>query len=483
MKDISKKQEFTEHLSYIIKKYGLRSKIQQKIFNELKDKMEELDITRLLSGNNQPQLLADLNLLLFSRAFYNALKETEGVPEKDYKSINPISVFTDNEFNEALHVSLNKIKNKDSITFHNVYREEHKKFGYIYRVPAASVDQIAHMADNNITNYNYKAQREAMQKEIFGVEIKVPKIFPEKREEITKEILNNDYYPVGTILINVLKNGYDKIHFVPILAENIGDLTLYKVEGSTNDIIDGANRQQAIVNAYLEAKEKNIQLDTHFKIDVLNVPLLNSNDCITQINKQTPIDSDRVKILDTSKYMSIVKDINIYENEETNILYQKLGESLNEYQTFNKIATMQVFADGLEDHFKDILNKNNPINQRNVFQYQIHFFNEWFGNLFSYLENIENTKKDSVLFDRNMFYCYVYISKKIYNLYNNDKKQWENIVQQITKTFDFSKTNKDWHNLKTTGKLTPTAKKELLQYIDNKLNNIIQSTIRIVNIE
>jgi len=473
MKDISKKQEFTEHLSYIIKKYGLNIKIQKKILEQLKNKIQEIDITRLLSGNNQPQFLTDMHLLLFSQAFYYALKETEGVPEKDYELINPHILFTENEFNEALHVSLIKNRKKDSITFHNVIRVPHKKFGYMYRIPMATVEEITYMADNNITNYNYKAQREAIKKPMFGQEIKIPKIFPEKQEKITEKILNNDYYPVDTIIINVLKNGSDKLDFNPTLNESIGDLTLYKVEGSTNDIIDGANRQQAIVKANLISKEENIPLNTFFKIDILNVPLLNSNDCITQINEQTPISNDRIQILDTSKYMLMAKDINIYQSNEPNILYQKLGEGLNEYNELNKISTIQVFANGLEEHFKDILNKNNPISQRNVFQYQIQFFNEWFGNLFDYLENVTKTKKETVLFDINMFYCYIYIARKLYDVYNKDKIKWENLIQQITTFFDFKKTNQKWEKLKTTGKFTPTAKKDLLKYIDNQLANAI----------
>lgn len=468
------RQILEQNLTALIIKYGLREDIQRRILEKLKDKITELDISRILSGNRQLQFLNDINLLLICQAFYDiAITDEE---KNDFSKINPNDFFTENELNEALHVLVKETINKDSITFHNVYRDNHKKFGYIYHIPAASAQQIVDMANNNITNYNYEAQREYLKKELFGEEIKIPKIFPEKQDAVAEAILNNNYYPVDTIVINVFKNGEDKLYFKPTLTENIGDLTLYKVEGSTNDIIDGANREQGIIKADMIAKEENKTIDTHFKIDVINVPLKNSNDCITQINKQTPINEDRIKILDTSKYTLIAKDINMYESEETNILYQKLAESIKEFNQFNKISTIQVFAEGLEDHFKDILDQNNPVMNRKVLRYEIDFFNEWFGSIFNVIKNIPKTKKETVIFDINMFYCYIYVSRQLFDLYKKDNSEWIKNIEKIISAFDWKKTNVDWINLKTTGKLTSKTKESIIKYFKKKINDAIYVT-------
>lgn len=466
MKSREERKKFEESLSALIKKHNSRTDFYNKIIEELDEKLGKGKIARIWSGNMQPMFLLDVELLLFSQVFYELIKDT-----KEGKSINPHNIFTDNEFDESLHVMVSpeNIK-KDSITFKDVTRVYQKKIGYIYHIPAVNCSQIADMSNNNIINYNFLAQREAVVKEVFGEEIKIPKIFPEKVDSIAEKILDGSYYPVDTIVINVLKTGREKIDY----DETRRELTLYKVEGSTNDEIDGANRIQAITKAYTIAKQQNKELEVNFKVDILNVPLRNSNDCIIQINNQTRIEEDRVKSLEPSKYMKIVKDINIYENEEVNILYDKLGESLKEYNVLNKYSTVQVFSDGLKENFKDILEENNPSAYLDILEYQVSFFNNFLGEHFNTIKDVENAKKQTVLLDINMFYFYIYISKKLYELKNENEKEWRKKVKKIANDMDFNKENKDWENLRTTGKLSVKAKEQLINYFDNTINNVLK---------
>lgn len=473
MKDRKLREPFEINLAYIIKKYSYNRELEEKVKEKLNDKISEGDVSRIFSGRVSPRLLSDINLLLFSQAFYLC-----GKGSKEFEKINPYNIFTDNEFNIALHVSLKNVINKNSISFHDVMRDTHKKFGYIYHIANATAEQIVNMTDNNIINYNYESQRESIVKQLFGQDIKIPKIFPEKQDEIAEAILNENYYPVDTIIINVLKTGDEKIEFVPNKDnDNIGTLTLYKVQKgkSTNDIIDGANRQQGIVKAFNIAKEQGEKINAHFKIDVINVSLPNSNDCVRQINKQTPIASERIQALDTSKYTRIVKDINTFDSSETNILYQRIGESLKEYNELNKLTIVPIFSEGLRDHFADILSQQNPIVYRQIMKYQINFFNEFFGNLYDKIkdeEAIQNTKKNTVLLDINMFYCYIYISRKLFDIYKKNNNEWINKIIKIIERINFNKKSK-WNQFKTTGKLTKKAKDRILNYLDIQLKNII----------
>jgi hypothetical protein len=318
MKERDVRLPFEKALSALIKKYNGRTDIYDKIIEQLTDKMTKGDISRIWSGNKQPMLMTDIDLLLFSQAFYENIKGMENA-----ESINPKNIFTDNDFNESLHVMTSINIRKDSITFSNVVRVYQPNTGYIYRIPSATAEQINDMVVNNIVNYNFDSQREAIIEELFGEEVKIPKIFPQKVDAIAEKILNDQYYAVDTIIINILKTGLEHVKFEAKYGEDIGDLTLFKVEGSSNDEIDGANRVQGIVKAYSIAKEKNKKINARFKIDITNVPLRNSNEIIRQINHQKLIEEDRIKALEPSKFMTIASSINIYENEELNILYKK----------------------------------------------------------------------------------------------------------------------------------------------------------------
>ncbi|MFC0903724.1 hypothetical protein ACFHWD_03350 [Clostridium sp. MT-14] len=473
MKDREVRQPFEEKLSALIKKFNADTEIKEKIINELENKISRGDIARIWSGNLQLIRLNDLELLLFSDAFYKALNGSKLAEE-----INPHNIFTDNEFNEALHISLPQETKKNFMTFNNVIRVYQEKIGWIYHIPIVTPEQIVEMSNNRITNYNFKAQRGAIKKKIFGVEVKIPQIFPEKVDTIAENIVSGKYFPVDTIVINVLKNGCEKLVFTPTLNENIGNLTLYKVEGSSNDEIDGANRIQAINKAYTMAKEQGKTLDIRFKMDIINVDLLTSNDCIIQIDSQTPIGNERREFLDTSKFTKIAKDINIYENEETNILYQRIAEDTKDYNLFNKISTIQVFSEGLEDHYNKLLKQNNPSLYTNILDYIVDFFNQFLGNYFDYVQNIIDTRKKTVFFDINMFYLYIDISKRLFSLYQQDEKDWRKKVKEIANFFDFDKKNKEWKDIRTTGRLTPTAKNIFKEYCDKKMNKLFGKEVK-----
>jgi len=262
MKSRDERKDFEKKLSALIKRHSGRTDIYNNIIEQLIDKMTKGDVSRIWSGNKQPMLMTDTDLLLFSQAFYENIKGME-----DAESINPKNIFTDNDFNEALHTMTSINIRKDSITFSNVVRVYQPNTGYIYRIPSATAEQINDMVVNNIVNYNFDSQREAIIEELFGEEVKIPKIFPQKVDAIAEKILNDQYYAVDTIIINILKTGLEHVKFEAKYGEDIGDLTLFKVEGSTNDEIDGANRVQGIVKAYSIAKEKNKKINAKFKIE------------------------------------------------------------------------------------------------------------------------------------------------------------------------------------------------------------------------
>jgi hypothetical protein len=111
---------------------------------------------------------------------------------------------------------------------------------------------------------------------------------------------------------------------------------------------------------------------------------------------------------------------------------------------------------------------------KDILEYQVDYFNEFFSVHIDNLENVEATKKNSVLFDINMFYCYIYISKTLYELYQDNEKQWRRTVKKISRSLDFNKTNTEWEKLRTTGKLVPKAKEQLVNYLNDKLNKIIK---------
>jgi hypothetical protein len=464
MKSREDREKFEKQLTALVKKYNGRNDVYESIINKLADKMTTGDIARIWSGNKQLIFLSDLELLLFSQAFYNSMDKTDEI-----ENINPKNIFTDNEFNQALHITTNVKIKKDSMTFKEVKRVYQKNTGYIYRISDATIEQIYELVENNIVNYNFDSQREAIIEQLFGEEIKIPKIYPEKTQAIAEKILNDKYYAVDTIIINVLKTGAEKITFTPKYGENIGDLTIYKVEGSTNDEVDGANRIQGIVKVYSIAKERNIKIDVPFKIDVTNVVLKTSNEIITQINSQTEISEERIKSLEPSKFITIAKDINNNENEELNIVYHKFAESVEEYNKFNKIGTIQALSEGLEDHFKEMLEKNNPSLYKDILEYEVNFFNEFMGAKFKYLEDISKSKEITVLFDINMVYALIYISKVFFELWQVDYKLWRQTIKKVARSFNFSKENKDWEKLRTTGKLTPKAKKEFISYFQEAI--------------
>lgn len=453
IKTRKEREKLEESLTSLIMQYNANEEVYDYIVDKLKDKMNEGDVAKIWGTNRPLRFVTDMELLLFSQAMHEKTKD---------ERINPKNIFSENDLKESLHVYKEKKLSQQTLTFKNVTQINDE----IWDVPFVSCRELIKGFDNGIINYNLKAQREAKKKEVLGQEILVPKIFDDKIREIAEELVNDTYIPVDSTIINILKTGAEKIDY----NRDTKELTLHKVELSTNDLIDGGNRTEASRLAL--SINPNLPDTIGFGLKVTNFTLAKSQKCIKQINKQTPISKERVKSFEPTKYMKIAKELNKMEDEETNILYKRLGDSINDLKVFNKISTIQILADGIENSFKDILTEKSKV-YTDILDYLFEFFNVYLGNFYEFIEDAEKARENTVLLDMNMFLVHTQVARELYHLFDK-KRIWRQKVKEVVDYIDFSKSNNDWEKLKTTGSLSEKNKILLLDYVTNKVQECLR---------
>lgn len=430
-----------DNLTALIKKYGRKSDFYDKVEQKLTDKMYPSKIVDIFYGDISIKTISDEEKYLIAQAMYEVLQ---------IKDIDPELYFEPMEKHMAQMIFTNvKFDIQNYIVLPNVDMVGENEFV----CSSLSFQEIKKSYDMGLVYVNPETQRESETKIVLGEVIKQPKIYDDSVEEIFNKISNKKFFS-NTLTWNILKTGGEQFEY------NAKDrtLTIWRSETSVINLIDGQHRTLGLIKAL--TKQPNLK--GFFTIKIFNLTARGAQEYIAQENKGHKISEDRIKAFESNKFMSIARDVNSYENEEINSLYNKIAEQKDDLIISNKYTLLSTFAEGVEKYYSDDLRL--PKDLSKVKRWLVDFFNELTGEMCELFEDVNTSRKNTFAFEALIWISYMYISRKLYNVDN-----WESKLSQIIKNINFDRGNEDWKEIKPSANLTNANIKRIEKYIDRKI--------------
>ena len=293
-----------------------------------------------------------------------------------------------------------------------------------------SAQDLATIDKANDIIYNFNTQRNA-KIDVFG--IKRINVNSKKIQEIADNMLTGKQF-ADEIKINILRNGDDEIEFNTSDGV-IGDLKI--ISGEIN-IFDGFHRKTANQLAII----KNPDIQFNWKLTVTNFTEQKAQDFMVQINKQTPIKKEYINTLDKSKIENFVVDLII-----DNPIFELSDKVKNTEQElkYSGYTKKSLLAIAIADNYGEMLTQKSKAKE----------VADWIVDFLNYTHQFLNPNDYSV--NKHMFLSYIALSKALYHAPN-----WQNKVNDIISSYDFSKNNADNIYISTlAGTLNKSAKNKL----------------------
>lgn len=421
--------ELIQNINTLIKKYGNTDKVRKIIVNEFTERNmrssnaisilnERLELSTLDIDSNKDLIL----LFVFTKGLYNALTyreegQVETLGEKEeFESITLEDYFTELEIeNLSGYKELKKADKKEQYVFHNMIQMASGHW-----IGKISCKYLSEIDAGNELIYNFKTQRDPII-DIYGMKrIKMDK---NKVQTIKERILAGLQFP-DEIRINVLHDGEDEI----VYNEKTGDLTIIS---GTKNIFDGYHRKTAAVLAYQE----NPDLEFNFGLAITNFSEKKAQDFMVQINEQKPIRQEHIKSLDTNMLGNIVVDA--IRDIDTSEFATKIKDNDAELK-FGGLTKKSILAIAIEECYKDKL--ENRLQARPIARHIANVMDYIIGlNVEEFIVHPEETQKVSYINNKNIFAGYIALSAKLF-----ETKNWEDKLEQILYSIDFSINNSIW---------------------------------------
>ena len=293
-----------------------------------------------------------------------------------------------------------------------------------------SAQDLAVIDKANDIIYNFNTQRNA-KIDMFG--IKRINVNSKKIQEIADNMLMGKQF-ADEIKINILRNGDDEVEFTSSDGI-IGDV---KVISGEMNIFDGFHRKTANQLAVI----KNPDIQFNWKLTITNFTEQKAQDFMVQINKQTPIKKEYINTLDKSKIENLVVDL-IVDNPIFE-LSDKIKNTEQELK-YSGYTKKSLLAMAIADNYSMVLTQKSKARE----------VADWIVDVLNYIHQFLNPNNYSV--NKYMFLSYIALSKALYHAPN-----WQNKVNDIISSYDFSKNNADNIYISSlTGTLNKSAKNKL----------------------
>lgn len=421
-------------------------KAKKRVVNDIKKELMNYEI---LPGdvqawiNNPEDKLFELDLrqlfLLTEQVFYKTGDLT----------INPENYFTEAEIKEARQYSgvLETDKLEFPITFTNA-----TVVGQSAYMVTMSIQTIKKLLDSMLLNYNFEVQREAKFTKRKDKIIMQPTLNKKNVKEIAEHLLNGTLVPTVLVFNAATRTSEvgDEIIYDPKKLE----LTITK--GTRLDIVDGYHRCQALSMAL----ETNPDLEFNFAVLITNYSTKKAQQYQAQLAKATPISRTRIQELEQNR----LSDIVVQQLREESDLQGRISQTNRIHTINNELVTYNVLADTIDEEF-DMKTRADAMD---VGDYLVELFNMLIGSYpDEFINNVDQTRKVSLINDNNMFVGYIVLARKMYESKIKPKE-----VRNILKNIDFSRTNKLWEDigvLDNEGKIKDTtkARKAIKNYFES----------------
>jgi hypothetical protein len=433
-----------ENLVNVLQESKLKTK--KKVVSDIKTHLATYDIIDTQGWLNDPEgRLPELDireLLLFSEQVFAKTGDL---------TINPADYFTEAEFKEARQFSgiLESKENELSfpLTLSNATIVGNSAF-----MVTMDIQTINRLLDNNLLNYNFEVQREAKfikRKDKVVIE---PTLHMSNVKEISEHLLEGTLVPTVLVFNAATRTAESGTE----LVYDPKNLQLSITKGTRLDILDGYHRCKASQNAL----QANPDLNFNFAVMITNYNTKKAQQFQAQIAKASQISKTRIQELEANR----LSDTVVQQLKDESDLKGRISQT-NRIHSLNKeLVTYNVLSDTIDEEFK----METRADAADVGDYLVEYFNFLISfHQDEFINNIENTRKDSLINDNNMFIGYITLARKMFEKGIKPKD-----VKKYIKDFNFSRDNKLWQSvgiLDDNGNLNETNKvrKAIRQLFEN----------------
>lgn len=431
------RKELENELRKIIIEYSFDKKVQQKIVKYFEEKnVLPGEILAILGGNIPLETISQVMLGALADAFYKVLR---------LEIINPERYFNEGEIKIIKEFKRNiKGMEKYPITFEDVLKVAEDHY-----ITYAKAQDVVELYNKNIVIYNYKTQRNSKLIEYKDKIIMQPNINWNSVKEMTEDMIK-DRFITNFITLNLLQNGEDEFEY----DEKNKTLTIYA--GEIN-VLDGFHRSLAMINAIQQ--KPNLSYVTG--VNITNFDVDKAIRFIIQEDKKNKINKRYLQSINPDKLANgVVQKLN---ESAMSDLKGKITNDITLIQQNKALTLTNIMADAIEYHYK--LKTRKDVYQ--TAKWLIEFFDELIGCYpDEFIENIAETKKNSVINHKNIFIGYIALSKELQNADN-----WREKLYEVMLKIDFNKNNKIWEEIDL---FRYEIKKRTIKKISNYFVSLLQ---------
>jgi len=435
------RQKLEDNLNLILQDYSNNNKIIEQVSNSIIEKgISRGRVVGIFTQAIPLTYISEVELCLFTKYLYEFTHE--------YK-INPEHFFNEIELIYAETYQKIEKEKVNYILLHNVDQINE----YQWLCTKETFQNISKFFENGLITYNPKTQRQPLKRKVGDRIIEVININKKKVKEITESMIAGTFN-VNAIILNVRRiTGMEKIKY----NANNRTLLIEVDETTLTDVIDGFHRLCGI----LRSVEEKPQIDRLTSIYIYHVDEEKARQIIKQENKAAPIQEEWLDVIDsTNVNMEVVKNIN--NKQRMNEMFNRIALDNLEIRRENKLVTFETLAKTIE-HVYNLNDKNKPvILAKQVEKHLIDTFNICIGvNHEAFNEKLTETKELTYLADNNMFIGYIILGEELKQKYKDD---WQEKLQDILSSLDFSKSNPVWKKIGMENNLNLSTIKKISEH-------------------
>jgi hypothetical protein len=445
---LKNREELIENLTEVIHSSKLKSK--KRIVNDIKKHLaNNYQIVDVQAWVNDPEKLRDVDLrelCLFTEQVYVKTKDMD--LDVNPGVINPIEYFTTSEMKESgqfsgiLEVKENEMDFPITITNAQIVGNS----AYMVTLDIKTIDKLI---DNQMLYYDFNLQREAKYVKRKDAVVIEPTLNQNNVKEITNHLLEGTLVPT-VLVFNAQTRTADS---GTELIFDSNKLTLTITKGTRLAIVDGYHRCRASQNAL----QNNPELNFNFAILITNYSTKRAQQYQAQLAKATPISTTRIKELEANRLSNTV----VQQLKTESDLKGRVSQT-NRIHSLNKeLVTYNVLSDTIEEEFK----METMADAADVGDFLTEYFNFLIGEFpTEFLNEIEETRKESLINDNNMFVGYIVLARRMF-----EEGLKARVIRRIIGDIDFSRdTWKERGVVNKEGNLTETnkARKAIKQYFE-----------------
>lgn len=364
------------------------------------------------------------------------------------ENVNPKEYFTPSEIKASKQFS-GKLFIEEEISFPIEFQPaiQHSVSSWSTKI---HIKLLVSLYKSRLLHWNPESQRESTYKSVNGTIIEQATLYMENVHAM-KNLLKKGELESTQLTFNAsigTADGDEEVTY------NDSSYKLYINSGSKVDVIDGFHRIKAAELALAEKPD----IDFWFDLKILNLTVDRAAKYLAQISKGMRISETKRKSMSKESYGTLIIDDLKGKSDIGDRISKKEGltPSRKELVTYNTLLNT------LDSHF----NIDKKSEMYDVSDYLIEFFDALLGYYEDqFTNNYQETRKESLLVDNNMFYGYVLLASRM-----KEKDIKARDVRKYIDEIDFSKSNKIWVEkgvLDTQGRLTKNPRKGIEEIFSN----------------